>query len=104
MITFLASTSVWLNGTGYIKYNLARDNKDKSPLRNYVGFRFRTPPLSDGVILHTRVERHFLVIELLKGNIVLKLDLGKGTIHYICSSSSEKYLTLLVKEMHHLAK
>ncbi|KAK3742954.1 hypothetical protein QZH41_014197, partial [Actinostola sp. cb2023] len=73
-----ASTSVWLNGTGYMKYNLTKDTKNPIPLTNNIGFRFRTSS-PEGVLLHTGVGKHFLVLELLAGNIVLKLDLGKDS-------------------------
>lgn len=85
---------MWLNGTGYIKYRLDRDTEDKTPMRNYIGFRFRTS-LSDGVILHTNVKRHFLVIELRSGSIVLKLDLGKGRKYVLVLSEDYSQRQLL---------
>lgn len=66
-----------MNGTGYIKYNLSKDTEHHNPLNNYIGFRFRTSSV-DGVFMHAALKKSFLVIEMLAGSIVMKLDLGKG--------------------------
>ncbi|EDO39900.1 predicted protein [Nematostella vectensis] len=73
------SSSVWLNGSGYIRYNVAKETRSKTPLRNFIGFRFRTSS-KEGVLLYTSVERTHLVVEMISGNVVLKMDLGKGEL------------------------
>ena len=84
------SVSAWMNGSGYIVYNITKDLQDASFNSTYIAIRIRTH--ADGLVLQTSLknknQKDFFMLEINQGSISVRMDFGGGTQNKLFETSS----------------
>ena len=72
-----ASSSMWLNGSGYVLYDVGTHQPGRSTVSNNIAFRFATTN-PWGVVMLTDIADDHVIVELVNGFLRVSWDLGQG--------------------------
>ena len=77
--TPIETSSIWLNGSGYIVFNVNPAEENFFSNYSYVAFHLKTEN-SGGIIfsLQSPYRNDYLLVEMTDGKIRVELDLGEG--------------------------